>query len=779
MTFDPPWSPPGPVRRLYDRLEGVGPHALLPRWAFSLLLLRSAEALRRRDHGLLTYLNGKLNETEVALGRTRLYSLPTLFRVGVTRRCNLRCRICGVGHRTAEEQAAYVASGTMDLAYEDYRGLAAETFPYAQAVEFNQNGEAFVLGDTFQRMLALADRHGVRTTVSTNGMSVDRSDLEGLLGIRYLERVIFSMDGARKETVEAIRTGARFERIVENIRTLVSLRGDARGPTIQILFAAMRSNLDELPALVELASRLGVDRVAVSYLYVNPFVPLEESLFFDKERANRVFREAEEAAGRLGIELCLPPRFGHRARRGFRCDLPWNSPSILPGGYVVPCCMLFGKEHRMGHVGDGFRRIWNGPAYVRLRRSLVQDAPVIRKCRSCNFHHPGFDPDRLEAHLTEERMEMERGGGNPLHGIERADRDSPSPKEANIARLRNDFASRRVRVSSFPVQMFIESVKGCAGKCVMCGNHPRTIEEFPAELLARVRPYLRYLKLLSIHGDGESLLGKRLPAYVALCQENDCFLALNANPVFLTDRRIELLLSTRLSAVFSVHAGTAETYRKLMGEDFHRMKERLAAFSERNRREGDPRNNIQLAYLVLKENLGEIDAFLELSREVGLPQVKFMKLVPNASIVGEGYTREDPPFRFAFAEQFNEQVQRAFAERWPDIRQRAEALGIRLATGTMTSCCAPDPAWRKWKRRGVCAAPWLGQLLISQDGSVRLCCGLDEPIGNLNEQDLCAIWNDAPVRALRETFRSGRFPAACGDCPSLDTDKPEYDGAFL
>ena len=371
---------------------------------------------------LLKDLNTKLNEIEIALGYSKLYSVPTLLRIGVTRRCNLKCTICGVGHRTREEEAVYEAEGTMDLSMEDYRVLAREIFPYLSDVEFNQNGESFVLGDRFMDMLALADAYDVNMTVSTNGMLLNRKKLSSLLDLKNLKCLIFSLDGSSKEMVEGIRIGARLEKIVENIRLVASMRREKKKPILQVLFVAMKSNLHELPPLIDLAAEWGADRLSVSYLYVNPFSPLEESLYFSKEEANRIFRESARRAREKDVELWLPPLFGHKTSRDFRCDFPWNAPSIVPGGFVVPCCMLFGRDHRMGHVREGFRRIWNSKRYRKLRRSLVANTPSIRKCRYCNFHYNGFEPDKLSFHLTEEMMEA----------VQKREAHSPSTEDAGI-----------------------------------------------------------------------------------------------------------------------------------------------------------------------------------------------------------------------------------------------------------------------------------------------------------------------------------------------------------
>lgn len=395
------------ISRFYDYVETLkGPVAPQIRFAASLLLARGlAGAGRTRDYDLLKYLNAKLNESEFALGRTRLYSMPTLLRVGATRRCNLRCITCGVGHRTAEEERHYRAEGRMDLDVRDYNLVAQGLFPYLKEIQFSQNGEAFVLGDRFFSMLAEADARRVGITISTNGMVLDRGSIQKLLGLSHLRWVTFSLDGSTKQTLERVRVGASFERIVDTIRLLAAMRPGPDRPALRIHFTATRSNLEELPAVVDLASQLGVQEVSVAYVYVNPHVPLGESLYFAKEQANRVIAAAANRAAERGVRFAGPPPFGRKTAGGFRCPSPWNGPSLVPGGYLMPCCVLYRKDHFMGHAGEGFERVWNNTRYRRLRRALVARKPFIEKCRYCNLHPEGFDPDRLPFHVTEELLD--------------------------------------------------------------------------------------------------------------------------------------------------------------------------------------------------------------------------------------------------------------------------------------------------------------------------------------------------------------------------------------
>ena len=53
-----------------------------------------------------------------------------------------------------------------------------------------------------------------------------------------------------------------------------------------------------------------------------------------------------------------------------------------------------------------------------------------------------------------------------------------------------------------------------------------------------------------------------------------------------------------------------------------------------------------------------------------------------------------------------------------------------------------------------CVAPWLN-LDIRQDGEVKPCCVSEYTMGDIKEKSLFDVWNDEPIRKLRESFLYG------------------------
>lgn len=77
-----------------------------------------------------------------------------------------------------------------------------------------------------------------------------------------------SLDGATAGTYEGIRDGAAFHTTLANLTGLVDAKRAVRArlPWIRVVFVALRDNVGELPALVQLLARAGVDELHVQNL---------------------------------------------------------------------------------------------------------------------------------------------------------------------------------------------------------------------------------------------------------------------------------------------------------------------------------------------------------------------------------------------------------------------------------------------------------------------------------------------------------------------------------
>jgi radical SAM protein with 4Fe4S-binding SPASM domain len=330
--------------------------------------------------------------------------LPDELQVEVTGACNLRCRMCLVRYAPAIGKK----HGALD--YEQFLELV-ESLPRIKKLTLQGLGEP-LLSPHLVQMVAYAAKRGARVGFNTNGVLLDRKIAKQLLDAN-LSWLHVSLDGATEATYEDVRHGpglhpqpGQFNRVVQNLRNLAELRREQHldHPRIQIVFVAMRRNVNELVQLTELASDIGVDEVWVQNLShdfsdASPesrYEPLQryvkdESLFGPGETEGKIhFENATKRAQELGLTLRLPRLQGRATTRTPGqpgCSWPWESAYITHRGEVQPCCMVMGSERAtLGNLHQHpFAQIWHSEPYARFREQLVSDDPP-EVCRGCSLY---------------------------------------------------------------------------------------------------------------------------------------------------------------------------------------------------------------------------------------------------------------------------------------------------------------------------------------------------------------------------------------------------------
>jgi radical SAM protein with 4Fe4S-binding SPASM domain len=329
--------------------------------------------------------------------------LPRFVQIEPVGLCNLRCRMCPIQFRVDANDAS---AALMD--YDMFCRLV-DQFPELEELHLQGLGEP-LLHPRFFDMVRYAARHGVEVSTNTNLTAL--SDRRAQDCVRSgLARMHVSLDGATAKTYEFIRTGARFRRVLRNLKRVVDAKtriGSAL-PRIYLVAVAMRKNLHELPAMVRLAARLGIDTLSVQYLChdftesslpvhylpMRDFVDREMLLHEDEATVARIFEQARRVASRLGVSLRLPntrPRPRSAALKGrARCDWPWRGSYLSYSGEAMPCCMVatpdrinFGNMER-----SGVAAIWNNDSYTLFRERLESDSPP-EICRSCAVYNGTF-----------------------------------------------------------------------------------------------------------------------------------------------------------------------------------------------------------------------------------------------------------------------------------------------------------------------------------------------------------------------------------------------------
>jgi radical SAM protein with 4Fe4S-binding SPASM domain len=224
-------------------------------------------------------------------------------------------------------------------------------------------GEPFMDPAIFRR-IEFCHRHSISTLLSTNGTFLDEKLAARVLD-SPLEQITLSFDGARKETFEYYRKGAKFEKVRDNFVRFAKLKHE-RGSKLQVVvqMVRMEGNASEVDEFLRFWSNLeGVDQVRI------------------KEDETNLMR----------------PDAGHAAEDWKHpCHYLWRGPMyVKQNGDVYPCCqsyMLDGAP--LGNLErDSLIGIWNGQAMEGMRRLHAGGrAGEIDICSRCctTIPHPAL-----------------------------------------------------------------------------------------------------------------------------------------------------------------------------------------------------------------------------------------------------------------------------------------------------------------------------------------------------------------------------------------------------
>jgi radical SAM protein with 4Fe4S-binding SPASM domain len=328
--------------------------------------------------------------------------LPPHRQLEITSACNLRCVMCLVRYRPPVNKLA----GAMTW---ELFAQIVDDVPELRRLTLQGLGEPLLSPHLLPMIRTAADR-GITVGFNTNATLLNRRRADELVdsGVDWLH---VSLDGARAEAYEAVRDGAHFDTVVDNLAGLVRAKRAAgrSKPWIRVVFVAMRDNVAELPELVTLLGDLGVDELHVqnlshSFSDTDPAGRYDEIRSFtadqalwsgkDRDHSEAAFAYARQAAAATGLRLRLPsmsiaPVMATGSGPG--CSWPWDAAYITSAGVVQPCCMVMGDDRIvLGRLTEqSFPEIWSGRAYQDFRRRLSGDEPPA-VCRGCSLYRKTF-----------------------------------------------------------------------------------------------------------------------------------------------------------------------------------------------------------------------------------------------------------------------------------------------------------------------------------------------------------------------------------------------------
>jgi radical SAM protein with 4Fe4S-binding SPASM domain len=320
----------------------------------------------------------------------RSICLPAHIQIEPVNDCNLRCLSC--------PRSKMVASPSC-MPLEKFKEIVDSVRP--AYITLSGLGET-LLHPEIGAMIAYARARGVFVNMTSNGTLLDESKAAMLLD-SGLSELSVSLDAADRETYRSIRGQDLWDRLMANIKTLLSLRNgrSRRTPLIRAQFVLQSRNIGQVDAFIRLCKELRVDSVYVQHLSLNGIEERREALCggLTKERMAAALRGALNEAKSLGLKrtniavfLRAIDRYwdqyiprDQRDRHG--CLNPWFDAYVNVDGGIQPCCAFAGDVacEYLGNVfSTSFREVYNDIPYREFRRRIRQGKRMTTVCRRCN-----------------------------------------------------------------------------------------------------------------------------------------------------------------------------------------------------------------------------------------------------------------------------------------------------------------------------------------------------------------------------------------------------------
>jgi len=320
-------------------------------------------------------------------------TLPRSLYLEATNRCDSECQTCIRTFNTLEPPK--------DLTLAEVQRLV-EQFPVLERVVLHGIGEPLLNKQIFEIVAYLKAK---RITVLFNSDAISLTQKRAAQLIESgLDEYRVSMDAATREMYAKIRGVDQFERVLRNVGSLVALQQQqgCNTPRVSLWFTTLKANLDELPAFIRLAARLGVPEVNAQRLVFNGYglAVQEQSLHRHlEEREQLVIQEAEALAVQHGVVFkasgaTTPLQSLHglapEQRPWAGCQRPWTLSYVTANGNVLPCCISpwTAKSYRHLVLGNAlttdFAQVWNGERYQQFRQDFESDV-APDPCRGCGW----------------------------------------------------------------------------------------------------------------------------------------------------------------------------------------------------------------------------------------------------------------------------------------------------------------------------------------------------------------------------------------------------------
>lgn len=360
--------------------------------AFSLLFRRQLNFQFDQIPLSATRLSWKKRWNLVKIGLNRLFPIartmgrPYMAHISPSNLCDLDCRIC-----PSKDEAT---KARMLLPFDTFKKFVDEAGETLLYMIFWSWGEP-ILNPNLSKMARYAADRNILTVTSTNLNRLNEGRARDLIQ-SGLTALIIAVDGTTSESYAAQRRGGNLDRVLNNIRMLVTAKriNNGVGPILNMRMVVSQDNEDEVEDFRKLALTLGVDMVsykAFSTRQNGTADPENDRRFAPKMDR---FKWYQYTRG-FGTD---------RSSGKYWCRFPWTKPTLFPDGEIISCEFDLQYQHPFGNINDQhFDEIWFSPEAESFRRRFQANRDEFAFCRNCVYDYRVFEGCVVNAEVFHEQ----------------------------------------------------------------------------------------------------------------------------------------------------------------------------------------------------------------------------------------------------------------------------------------------------------------------------------------------------------------------------------------
>ncbi len=306
---------------------------------------------------------------------------PKMLTFSITGACNLSCLHCWVEAQAASS-SAHVPAATLLKLIGEYRQMGGESI--------RLTGGEPLCHPAWLELLRFACASGFTTVAMQTNAIMLTADL-----VTELQKLDFpglslqiSLDGATAATHDLVRGEGSFAGVLQGLRRLVAA-GFAEH--IAIFFTEMRHNLQDIPALLELADSLGITSVSTGSLVLcgraakeSLVAPPGHDQYLELLHLYETDARFHDLYEKIGTTAPVEWLKGDGCRTE-SCTFVEN-PYLTPTGKLFPCVLCHADGYAVSGVfekslDDAFAE--GAPLWSSLLQTSHHRAEAIAECSDC------------------------------------------------------------------------------------------------------------------------------------------------------------------------------------------------------------------------------------------------------------------------------------------------------------------------------------------------------------------------------------------------------------